>query len=323
MRAWLMDDYHGVETLRFGEAADPLPGPGEALLRMRYAALNPADAFLARALYPAKPRLPHILGRDGVGEVLAVGEGVDAMRPGDRVGILRCDAGVERWGTLAEKTVVPAESLAPIPSGWSLEEMAAAPLVSLTAWQALTQWDGPPSSGSILLVTGASGGVGISSLILGKSFGLTTAGFTRSREKAARLKELGADFVLHPDDPHLRHRLPRKADLAIDNVAGPFFSELVSLMGYGGRISVVGRSAGPVPEFNTGTLFFRRIRIGGVAVADYTPRAAQDTWKEIVRRYDAAHQRPVIDRVFRFEEVKQAFARLAAGPLGKVLVQIC
>ncbi len=317
-----MDSYNGVENLRLADVAEPKPGPGEAVLRIRFAALNPADAFLARGMYPAKPALPHVLGRDGVGEVVAVGEGVDRVRKGDTAGILRCNAGVETWGTLAEFTAVPAESLAPVPAGWSAEEMAVAPLVSLTAWQALTQWDGPPEPGSVLLITGASGGVGVSSVLLGKSLGLTVVGLSRSAGKAARLKELGADFVFDPNDPNLRNLLPRKADIAVDNVAGPFFNQLVGLMGYKGRISVVGRSAGPVPEFNTGMLFFRRVRIGGVAVGDYTPAAAQADWQEIVRHLDRIGKRPVIDRSVPFEDVKAAFARLAEGPMGKVLIRV-
>src|SRR5262252_9465374 len=140
MRAWLMDSYEGIEKLRLGEVQDPEPGPGQVLLRVRLAALNPADAFLAQAMYPANPPLPHILGRDGVGDVIAVGAGVENVRVGDTVGVLRCDVGVSTWGTLAEKTVAPAASLAPVPGGWSLEEMAGAPLAFLTAWQALTQW---------------------------------------------------------------------------------------------------------------------------------------------------------------------------------------
>ena len=143
MRAWLMDSFAGTEKLRLGEVEDPQPGPGEALVRIRFAALNPADAFLAQGQYPAKPRFPHILGRDGAGEVVAVGPGVQNVRVGDTAGILRCEAGVNARGTLAEKTVVPAASLAPIPPGWTIEQMAAAPLVFLTAWQALTQWSEP------------------------------------------------------------------------------------------------------------------------------------------------------------------------------------
>src|SRR5215469_13999946 len=77
MRAWLMEAYEGVEKLRLDEVQDPEPGPGQVLLRVKLAALNPADAFLPQAMYPARPSLPHILGRDGVGDVIAVGSGVD------------------------------------------------------------------------------------------------------------------------------------------------------------------------------------------------------------------------------------------------------
>jgi NADPH2:quinone reductase len=77
-----------------------------------------------------------------------------------------------------------------------------------------------------------------------------------------------------------------------------------------------------VPEFNTASLFFRRNRIGGVAVGDYTPEAAQEAWSEIVRRLSAIGKRPVIDTVFPFEQVPDAFRRLAEGPMGKVLVKL-
>src|SRR5215475_5097100 len=149
MRAWLLDSFEGVDKMRLAEVPDPQPGPGEVLLRPAFAALNPADAFLAQKMYPANPPLPHVLGRDGAGEVVAVGEGVTNVRKGDTVGVLRCDVGVEKWGTLAELTVAPADSIAPVPAGWSLEEMTAAPLVFLTAWQALTMWGELPK-GSVV-----------------------------------------------------------------------------------------------------------------------------------------------------------------------------
>lgn len=325
-----MDSYDGVEKLRLGEVADPEPGPGQVLLKLKFAALNPADAFLSQGMYPAKPALPHILGRDGVGDVVKTGPGVTGFSPGSTVGILRCDAGVSVWGTLADMVVVPAASLAPIPSGWSLEQATAAPLVFLTSWQALTQWSDPPApaaQGSVLLVTGASGGVGTASVQLGKSMGLTVVALSRSAEKRAKLLELGADFVFDPADAGLRKAVmtaiaPKKVDLVVDSVGGALFNEVIAMLGYAGRISVVGRSGGAVPEFNTATLFFRRNRIGGVAVGDYTPEQAQSSWKEIVKRLDAARQKPVIDAVYPFEEVKAAFARLNQGPMGKVLVRV-
>lgn len=325
-----MDSYEGVEKLRLGEVADPEPGPGQVLLKLKFAALNPADAFLSQGMYPAKPAMPHILGRDGVGEVVKSGPGVTGFNIGSTAGILRCDAGVSVWGTLADKVVIPAASLAPIPSGWSLEQVTAAPLVFLTSWQALTQWSDPPApaaKGSVLLVTGASGGVGTASVQLGKSMGLTVVALSRSAEKRAKLLELGADLVFDPADKDLRKSVlaaiaPKKVDLVVDSVGGALFNEVIAMLGYAGRISVVGRSGGVVPEFNTGTLFFRRNRIGGVAVGDYTPEQAQTSWKEIVRRLDAAGQKPVIDKIYPFEEVKSAFARLSQGPMGKVLVNV-
>jgi NADPH:quinone reductase len=300
------------------------------LLRVRFAALNPADAFLACGMYPAHPPLPHILGRDGVGEVAAVGPDVTRVRVGDLVGILRCQVGVATLGTLAEKVVVPEESVTAVPHGWSAEEMTGAPLVFLTAWQALTQWSDPPqppSPESVLLVTGASGGVGAASVLLGKSMGLVVIGLSRSARKGAALKRLGAAHVFDPADSQLVKRItsaivPLKVDLAVDTVGGSVFQDIIATLGYGGRISVVGRSGGIVPQFNTATLFFRRIRIGGVSVGDYTAEDAQAAWSQITTRLDALHRRPIVDSVVAFDQVKAGFARLAQGPLGKVLVRV-
>jgi NADPH2:quinone reductase len=208
--------------------------------------------------------------------------------------------------------------------------MAGAPLVFLTAWQALTQWTDPPApphAGSVLLVTGASGGVGVASVLLGKSMHLTVVALSRSAEKRVRLNKLGADFVFDPVDRNLVKSMkaaigPKRVDLAVDSVGGALFTQAIDLLGYGGRISVVGRSGGTVPEFNSATLLFRRIRIGGVSVGDYTAQAAHAAWKEIVNRLNAIGQRPQVDTIVPFEDVKRGFVRLAQGPMGKVLVRI-
>jgi NADPH2:quinone reductase len=330
MRAWLMDSMNGVVALRFGTVPDPRPGPGELLLKVRIAALNPADAFLALGLYPAKPAFPHILGRDGIGEVIAVGPGVNQIPVGQIVGILRCQVGVEAWGTLAEQVIVPMDSVAPVPHGWSLEEMAGAPLVYLTAWQALTQWAdpaAPPPPSSVLVVTGASGGVGVATVQLGKSMRLITLALSRSATKRAKLHELGADYTFDPAEKTLTEAVkeaisPKQVDLVVDTVGGSLLMPAIKLLGYGGRVSVVGSSAGPVPQFNTASLFFRRIRIGGVAVGDYSASAARAAWDEIVRRLNQTGQRPQVDSIVSFEEVQQGFQRLKEGPMGKVLVRV-
>src|SRR3954452_3512344 len=172
MKAWLLDSFTGLSALRLGEVSDPMPAPGEVVLDVRYAALNPADRYLAEAQYPAKPPLPHVLGRDAVGAVSAVGSDVTGWKTGDGAVVLRSDVGVSRAGTFAERVAVPAECIVPIPAGWTSEQAAGATLVYLTAHQAITQWPDLPS-GAIVLITGASGGVGVASIQLGNALGHT------------------------------------------------------------------------------------------------------------------------------------------------------
>jgi len=132
----------------------------------------------------------------------------------------------------------------------------------------------------------------------------------------------GEHLARHPYSELALEDMGGKVDLVIDSLGGALFNQLVSMLGYGGRISVVGRSAGVVPDFNTATLLFRRIRIGGIAASDYTPEAAQAVWTEIVGRLAAIKKRPVVDSIFSFDDVKAAFARLHEGPMGKVIVRI-
>ena len=129
------------------------------MLEVHYAALNPADRYLAEGQYPAKPPLPHILGRDGVGTVVQLGAGVSGMRIGDLRVILRGDVGVNRAGTFAERVSVPEAHLVEVPAGWSEQESAGATLVYLTAYQALTMWGPLPPSAVVLVQVIDSGSI--------------------------------------------------------------------------------------------------------------------------------------------------------------------
>jgi len=326
MKAWLLDDFTGVENLRLADVPEPIPLPGQVVLDVHYAALNPADRYLAERQYPAKPALPHILGRDGMGTVVRVGEGVAGLEPGDRRMLLRGDAGGNKPGTFAERVAVPAESLVEIPDGWSEQESAGATLVYLTAYQALTMW-GPLPESAVVLVSGASGGVGTASVQLAAAMGYTVVALSRSPEKARRLKELGASATFDPSDPQWRQSTKsllgqRRVDLAIDNIGGKLLPEMIDTLGDQGRVSLVGRLAGPVPNFNTATMFFRRNRLGGVAVGAYTNAESRAAWLEVVRLLSIRQAKPLVDQVFPFQAIKQAFARLAEGPMGKVLLKV-
>lgn len=327
MKAWLLDKQTGLDGLRLDESVpDPEPGEGEVLLEVHYAALNPADYYLAEKRYPAKPSLPHILGRDAMAAVHRNGAGASIFPPGDRVAILRGEAGVTKPGTLAERVSVPEDLLVAIPDGWSEQQAAGAPLVYLTAYMALTQW-GPIEEGATILVTGATGGVGIASSQLAKAMGHRVVGLTRSAEKGREIEKLGVDLTLNPGDPDLVKKVREFAGkpgvkLAVDSIAGELFAKLIATLGYMGYVSCVGRLAGPVPEFNTGTIFFRRQRIGGVSVGDYSAKEARDAWSDILGLLGRSGQKPIVDSVYPFEQLKEAFGRLKEGPLGKVLVQV-
>jgi len=325
MKAWLLDDFTGLAGLRLAETPDPTPGDGEVVLEVEYAALNPADRYLAERLYPAKPPLPHILGRDALGTVVRQGAGVTGPRLGERRIILRGETGVNRAGTFARYVAVAAESLVEVPAGWSDTEAAGAPLVFLTAYQALTMW-GPLTPAAVVLVTGASGGVGVASVQLAVALGHTVVALSRHAEKAQRLCQLGATLALNPTDPRWRQALkaalgPRRVALAVDNVGGRLLPQVIDTLDDQGRVSLVGRLAGPVPDFNTATLFFRRLRLGGVAVGAASPAESRSAWAEIVRLLAIAGARPQVDVVFPFAELPQAFDRLAQGPMGKVLLR--
>lgn len=326
MKAWLLNSIgDGIEKLRLAEAPDPSPAANEVVMKVLYAALNPADRYLAQGEYPAKPPAPHILGRDGFGEVIALGLGVTGVRVGDRRTILRGETGVSRAGTLAQKVAVSVNDLVEPPAGWSPQQAASAALVYITAYQALSQWGNLPPS--VVLITGASGGVGVASTQLARAMGHTVIGLSRSREKSQRLMELGSAAVFDPKDASWTKAVKdflgnRRVDLAIDNIGGALFSQVLDTLGMWGKVSVIGRLAGPVPQFNTAALFFRRLRIGGVAVGSYTNSETRAAWEKVIAILQKSDDKPLIDSVFPFDQVPAAFAKLAEGPMGKVVVAV-
>jgi NADPH:quinone reductase len=326
MKAWLLPQIgDSVAGLKLADAPDPTPAENQVVLEVLYAAINPADRYLAEGQYPAKPPVPHILGRDGFGKVVAVGPGVKDVRVGDYRTILRGETGVSVAGTLAQRVAVGVQDLVEKPAGWTEQQAASAALVYITAFQALTQWGELPPS--VVLITGASGGVGVAATQLAHAMGHSVIGLSRSREKGERLKQIGAAGIFDPQDanwPKLlkAHLGSRRVDLAIDNIGGELFNQVLDTMGMWGKISVIGRLAGPVPQFNTAALFFRRLRIGGVAVGSYVNAETRAAWENVIRLLAKNDAKPIIDSVFPFEQAPQAFERLGHGPMGKVLIEV-
>lgn len=326
MKAWLWDGQAGLDHLRLAEVPNPVPKENEVVMEIHYAALNPADRMMAerRYPYPVYPPPPHVLGRDGVGAVIQVGKGVKDMHVGDQRVLLRSDVGLLRWGTFAEQVSMPANVLAEIPAGWTEEQSSGAAVVYLSAYRALTMWE-PLEPNSVVLVTGASGGVGVATVQLATAMGHTVVALSRSDEKQQRLKQIGATFTFNPADPQWRAGVKEALDsrgvnLAVDTIGGKLLPEVIDSMGESGRISLVGELGGPVPNFYTGTLFSRWLRIGAMALSYYTPEQHRAAWQDLVAIMARSGARPLVDHVFPFDQLPQAFERLAGGPMGKVVL---
>lgn len=321
MRSWRFHEFGKIENLMIDEIPVPEPAEGEALLRVQYAALNPADKFLVMGQYPKPGKPPFSVGRDGVG---IVEKSAGRFKEGDTVIILRSEIGITRDGTLAEYVTVPEESLAPLPEGWKPEEGAAGPLVCLTAWQALVD-EGLMEPGKKVLVTGASGGVGTAAVMLARGLGGQVVALSRSEEKQKRLRELGADMTFDTDDPDIVKTVQKaldggRVDIVVENLSGPFLQKSINMTGHKGRICIMGLLAGLSSNIVIGSFMFKRIHLIGIAVGDYTAAEAQDRWKKIVETLDKTGSRPLVDKAFPFDQVQEAFEHLSKGPMGKVVI---
>lgn len=325
MRAWRFHEFGPIENLVLEEADMPVPAAGEALVRVRYAALNPADRYMVAGKYPRPAPRPFSVGRDACGIIEQAAEG-GRFKAGDEVIVLRSEVGVSRTGTLAQYVTVPEASLAPLPAGWTPQEGAAGPLVMLTAWQGLVQ-RGNLQPGQTALVTGTSGGVGSAAIQLAKGLGAKAIGMSRSEDKKARLLELGADAIVDTDIATFGAQVKEalhggRVDIVIENLGGPWLEECVKVCGVDGKIMVIGLLAGLSSEVTLGLLIFKCITIQGMNVGANTPEEAQEAWAGIVKTLEAVGQKPLIDSEFAFEDVQAAFARLQSGPFGKVVVKV-
>lgn len=328
MKAWRFHEFGSVRNLRLEDAPDPEPAAGEALVRIEYAGINPADAFLIIGSYPGAGEPPLVVGRDGCGTIERAAEG-GRFKVGDRVVFLRSEVGVTRNGTLAQLTTVPDACLAPLPGGWSPEEGAGAGVVHLTAWIALVD-ECRVTPASRVLITGASGGVGTAALQQAKAHGCRVAALSRSPEKAEKLREMGADAVFDPSDAELVKKVKAAlgpgpggatgADIVIENVGGEYLQQSLNACAPGGRLALIGLLAGVRSEIELPTMLFNGLHIAGIFMGRLTPDTARQAWDGIVELLGRQGRRPIIDSVHPIDDVPAAFKRLREGPLGKVVI---
>jgi len=315
------------------EFPDPVPGPGQALVRLGSAALNHRDLWIQRGQY-ARIRLPTILGSDGCGTVAAVGGEADRAWVGRAVvinpsldwgGDSRAQGpdfrilGMPDPGTFAEAGAVPVANLAPRPAHLTVEQAAALPLAGLTAWRALFA-RGSLRRGESVLVTGIGGGVALFALQFALAAGAQVCVTSGSDEKLARARALGAADGANYHAAGWAADLRARAglfDLVVDGAMGMGLADLVEATRPGGRIVFYGATTGNPPGLDARKVFFRQISLHG------TTMGSPEDFAAMVRLVEEHRVVPVVDAVFPLARADEALRRMeTAAQFGKIALRI-
>ncbi len=334
-----MKSYHinkgaGLAGLTLKEHDIPAPAPREVLLRVRACSLNARELLILRGYYPLPIRPDVVAVSDGAGEVVAVGEGVTRVRVGDRVAAsifpqwidgpfgweYSAQLGGSLDGMLTEYTVLSEEALVHIPDHLSFEEAAALPCAAVTAWNALT--GGQPLQAGETVLTLGSGGVSLFALQFAKLFGARVIATTSSDEKAARLTSLGADDVINyrtRPDWHVAVRDltgGRGVDHVVEVGGAGTLEQSIKATTASGEVSMVGWLANSdtsmidIKVISATVLTLRRIAVGSRA-----------QFIAMNRAITANQMRPVIDRVFSFDDARTAYSYYQDSQyFGKVII---
>lgn len=335
MRTLELQDDFGLDHLRIADRPDPEPGPGQVLLRMEAVALNYRDLLMVTGKYDPKLPLPAVPCSDGVGTITAVGPGVRSRTVGERVvplfvqgwiggrpdaSLLHRALGGRIGGTLAELVVLDEDGVAPAPAHLDGPESATLPCAGVTAWNALAFQDsvGPEDT---VLVQG-TGGVALWAVQLAVLRGARVILTSSSRAKLERAAELGTwkgiDYV---GDPQWGKSARKLTDgVGVDHVvelggAGTLDQSLRAIRP-GGVISLIGNLAGNRGEIDLVRILMQNVRVQGVFVG------SREVYESLARAISHHELQPVVDRVFPFEESREAFVYLAGKRhFGKVCIR--
>lgn len=334
MRVFQVEHSWSLENLRVGTRPDPQPGPGQVRLKMKASALNYRDLIVPTRGYGARMKtLPLIMLSDGVGIVESVGEGVKRIKVGDRVcplyfqswitggepnkKRLALSLGCELDGTMAEFMVLPEEGVAPAPAHLEDMEAAALPTAAVTAWRTLVTV-GQARPGDTVVVQG-TGGVSLFALQFAKMLGAFVIVTSSSDDKLTRVRSLGADETIN------YRKIPEWGNRAREIVGGEGVDHIVEVGGQGtlqqslrairtgGTISLIGVLAGGNMDVPLGPIVTRHIRMQGITVG------SGDDFAKMATAVSQHKLRPLIDRVFTFEELPLALEHLKGGKhFGKI-----
>jgi NADPH:quinone reductase len=275
MKALQVKSFADPTAIQVQEVADHQPTADQVVVRVRAAGVNPADWYVVNGLFQIPPKLPFTPGFEAAGEIIAAGS-TTSLQPGTRVLITLpyLSEGVANFGAFAERVVVPAQNVVPIPDGVDFAIAAAIPVMYGTAYIALKH-RAQLQVGETLLVTGATGATGSAAVQIGKHLGATVIATTSGTEKVQRVKDLGADYAIDYKQENVVARIQeitqgKGVNVAFETVGGDLFEAAVQSMATEGRLLPIGMASGIIPELSMIRVLAGNFAIVGTDFAHYT-----------------------------------------------------
>jgi NADPH2:quinone reductase len=319
MKAIRVHEFGGPEVLKLQDVADPKPGPGEILVRIHAAGVNPVETYIRSGTYARKPALPYTPGADGAGVIDALGEGVNGFKPGNRVYLSGSLS-----GTYAEQALCTEPQTHHLPDKVSFEQGAAMGVPYATAYRAMFQVvHAQPAE--TMLVHGASGGVGTAAVQLGRAAGLAVIGTGGTEKGRALVAEQGAHFVLDHSQPGYLDELMkltggRGVDLILEMLANVNLAKDLTVLALKGRVVVVG-SRGTI-EINPRETMGRDASIHGMTLFNASPHDLRSIHAALVAGLENGSLRPVIGQRFPLAEASRVHEEvMKPGAYGKIVLQ--
>ena len=306
------------EALKLGEIETPKPGPGQILIRVEAAGVNRPDIIQRLGFYPPPPGAPTTMGLEVAGEVV---EGAGRWKAGDRVCALLGGGGY------AEFAVCDARHALPIPKGLSAVEAAGVPETVFTVFANVFE-GGSLKAGETLLVHGATSGIGVTAIQMGKAAGAKVIATSRGADKAAQALKLGADVSIDAasEDFEALAKEAGGVDVVLDMVGGSYFAKNLAALNTGGRIVYIASLGGGTVELPIGAMMMKRATITGSTLrprsADEKSRLASEVERVVWPWIEAGQLKTVIDHTFPLADAAKAHALMDQPHLGKVVLTI-
>ena len=324
MKAIVCKTYGPPENLALEEIDDPVAAENEAVVQVYSASLNFPDGLQIQGKYQFQPPMPFTPGSEVGGIITSVGENIQNFAVGDRV---MATPGI---GGLAEQVAVKADGLRKIPHSMDFKTAAGFAMIYTTSYYALKQ-RAQLQPGETLLVLGASGGVGLAAVELGKLMGAKVIAAARSNEKLEFVNRLNPDALLNYADGKLKERVKELtggagADVIYDPVGGDLFDQSCRCINWNGRLLVVGFASGRIPEYKANLALLKGSSMVGVFLGRFRkeePAEYEKNFAELLEMYDAGKLKPIITESFAITDFVEAFNVFTERKvMGKVTLEL-